>query len=186
MDFIARVKDLKQQFSNQLNITLETTNMNIINTLNNYMKANRDLAVEIKKKSEKRSKDANSYAWHLMQQIGKYLNKSKDDVYIEMLGRYGVFTHIIVKPNVVERVEEGWRLVRNLGEVTINGKSGVQLQCYFGSSTYTTEEMSVFIDGIVSECKEMGIETLSDEEINTMKDEWGVDNKNNTKGESEI
>ena len=62
MDFIARIKDLKQQFSNQLNITLETTNMNIINTLNNYMKANRDLAVEIKKKSEKRSKDANSYA----------------------------------------------------------------------------------------------------------------------------
>ena len=36
--------------------------------------------------------------------------------------------------------------------------------------------MSVFIDGIVLECKEMGIETLSDEEINTMKNEWGVKN----------
>ena len=177
MDFIARIKNISSQFSNQLNITLETTNMNIVDTLNNYIKSNRDLAVEIKKKSEKRSKDANSYAWHLMQQMGKYLNKSKDEVYIDMLGRYGVFTHIIVKPNVVSRIEEEWRLVRNLGEVTINGKSGIQLQCYFGSSTYTTEEMAAFIDGIVSECKEMGIDTLSDEEIDTMKNEWGVKNE---------
>lgn len=186
MDFIGKIKNINKEFSNQLNITLTTTNMNIIDTLNNYMQSNRDLAIEIKKKSEKRSKDANSYAWHLMQKIGKYICKSKDEVYIDMLGRYGVFTHIIVKPSVVERVEEEWRLVRNLGEVTINGKTGIQLQCYFGSSTYTTEEMAVFIDGIVSECKEMGIETLSNEEIDKMKKEWGVENKNNTKGESEI
>ena len=37
--------------------------------------------------------------------------------------------------------------------------------------------MAAFIDGIVSECKEMGIDTLSDEEIDTMKNEWGVKNE---------
>lgn len=173
MDFIGQIKNIEVKFSNQLNITLETTNLNHIETLNKYLKSGKDVSVEIKRKSEKRSKDANSYAWHLMQQIGKYLHKSKDEVYIDMLGRYGVFTHIVVKPNVVERIEEEWRLVRNLGEVTINGKTGIQLQCYFGSSTYTREEMTVFIDGIVSECKEMGIETLSNEEIDTIKKEWG-------------
>lgn len=173
MDFIGQIKNIEVKFSNQLNITLETTNLNHIETLNKYLKSGKDVSVEIKRKSEKRSKDANSYAWHLMQQIGKYLHKSKDEVYIDMLGRYGVFTHIVVKPNVVERIEEEWRLVRNLGEVTINGKTGIQLQCYFGSSTYTREEMAIFIDGIVSECKEMGIETLSNEEIDTMKKEWG-------------
>ena len=173
MDFIGQIKNIEVKFSNQLNITLETTNLNHIETLNKYLKSGKDVSVEIKRKSEKRSKDANSYAWHLMQQIGKYLHKSKDEVYIDMLGRYGVFTHIVVKPNVVERIEEEWRLVRNLGEVTINGKTGIQLQCYFGSYTYTREEMAAFIDGIVSECKEMGIETLSNEEIDTMKKEWG-------------
>ena len=173
MDFIGQIKNIEVKFSNQLNITLETTNLNHIETLNKYLKSGKDVSVEIKRKSEKRSKDANSYAWHLMQQIGKYLHKSKDEVYIDMLGRYGVFTHIVVKPNVVERIEEEWRLVRNLGKVTINGKTGIQLQCYFGSSTYTREEMAVFIDGIVFECKEMGIETLSNEEIDTIKKEWG-------------
>ena len=151
MDFIGQIKNIEVKFSNQLNITLETTNLNHIETLNKYLKSGKDVSVEIKRKSEKRSKDANSYAWHLMQQIGKYLHKSKDEVYIDMLGRYGVFTHIVVKPNVVERIEEEWRLVRNLGEITINGKTGIQLQCYFGSYTYTREEMAVFIDGIVSE-----------------------------------
>lgn len=45
-----------------------------------------------------------------------------------------------------------------LEEVSVNGKKGVQLRLYFGSSTYDTKEMSVLLDGIVSECRELGIE----------------------------
>lgn len=63
--------------------------------------------------------------------------------------------------------------MRELGEVTVNGKTGVQLQCYFGSSTYDAKEMSVLIDGVVSECKEMGIETMTPDEIARLKSEWG-------------
>ena len=37
-----------------------------------------------------------------------------------------------------------------------------------GSSTYNTEEMSKLIDGLVSECKEQGIETLPPEELERM------------------
>ena len=88
MDFIARIKNISSQFSNQLNITLETTNMNIVDTLNNYIKSNRDLAVEIKKKSEKRSKDANSYAWHLMQQMGFFWNNRWVNILIKVKMRY--------------------------------------------------------------------------------------------------
>jgi len=93
-------------------------------------------------------------------------------LYEDMICRYGVFTHIVVKPSMVERVKEEWRAVRELGEVTVNGKTGIQLQCYFGSSTYNTKEMSVLIDGIVNECKEQGIETLTPEEIADMKRKW--------------
>ena len=170
MDFIGNIKDINIENRNLL-ITLSTTNFSIEEKLQKIK--DKELAITIKKRSQKRSLDANAYAWFLMEEIGKATNKSKDEVYIEMLGRYGIFTHIVVKPNVVERIEEEWRLVRNLGNVTINGKAGVQLQCYFGSSTYTTEEMSRFIDGIITECKDLGIELLSDEEINSMKGEWG-------------
>lgn len=170
MDFIGNIKNINIENRN-LFITLSTTNFSIEEKLQKIK--DKELAITIKKRSQKRNLDANAYAWFLMEEIGKATNKSKDEVYIEMLGRYGVFTHIVVKPNVVERIEEEWRLVRNLGNVTINGKAGVQLQCYFGSSTYTTEEMSRFIDGIITECKDLGIELLSDEEINSMKGEWG-------------
>ena len=122
----------------------------------------------------KRSRDANSYSWVLMQKIAEDQHTDKWSVYLEMLGRYGVFTHIIVRPCVVDRVISEWRTVKNLGEVTVSGQTGIQLQCYFGSSTYDTKEMSVFIEGIVSECHEMGIETATPEELERMKREWGV------------
>ena len=45
--------------------------------------------------------------------------------------------------------------------------------CYFGTSTYNSKELSVLLDGIISEMKEMGLETPSDRElqriINQMK-----------------
>lgn len=122
----------------------------------------------------KRSRDANSYSWVLMQKIAEDQHTDKWSVYLEMLGRYGVFTHIIVRPGVVDRVISEWRTVKNLGEVTVSGQTGIQLQCYFGNSTYDTKEMSVFIEGIVSECHEMGIETATPEELERMKREWGV------------
>lgn len=134
----------------------------------------KQLTIEIKQYKPKRSLDANAYLWVMLQKMAEVLKTSKDELYLEVLGRYGVFTHIIVKPKVVDRVIEEWRTVKNLGEVTVNGTTGIQLQCYFGSSTYDTKEMSVLIDGIVNECKELGIDTLSTEEIKKMKERWGV------------
>lgn len=41
-----------------------------------------------------------------------------------------------------------------------------------GSHTYDSKEMSVLIDGIISEAKELGIETLPPDEIGRMKQQW--------------
>jgi hypothetical protein len=131
------------------------------------------LAVEIKQLRNKRSLDANSYFWTLLSKMADALNTSKDELYLQMLERYGVFTHIVVKPNVVEKVKREWRTVKELGEVTVNGKTGIQLQCYFGSSSYDSKEMSVLINGVVQEAKEIGIETATPADIERMKTEWG-------------
>ena len=99
---------------------------------------------------EKRSLDANAYAWVLMQKIAEAIHTDKWSVYLMMLERYRpVFTHIIVRPEAVERVMGEWRTVKVLGPIQVNGSSGIQLQCYFGSSTFDSKEMSSFIDGIV-------------------------------------
>lgn len=155
-------------------IVLTTDNVRIdISDLKAVIDKGKELSVEIKQYRQKRSLDANAYFWVLLSKMADALGTTKDELYLIMLERYGVFTHVVVKPNVVERVKQEWRTVRELGEVTINGKTGIQLQCYFGSSTYDTKEMSVLIDGVVSECKEMGIETMTPEELTLLKQEWG-------------
>lgn len=130
------------------------------------------LTVEISQYREKRSLDSNAYLWVLLSKMAQVLKTDKDEVYLMMLERYGVFTHIIVRPDVVDRVISEWRIVRNLGKIKVGKSEGYQLQCYFGSSTYDTAEMSTLIDGVVSECREMGIETLTDEEIASMNQQW--------------
>ena len=107
--------------------------------------------------------------WVLLQQLADKLETTKDELYLIMLGKYGVFTHTVVKPNVVERVKEEWKL----GEVKINGQTGIQLQCYFGSSGYDSKEMSTLVNGVVNECKEQGITTLDELELDKMVSKWG-------------
>jgi hypothetical protein len=144
-----------------------------VSKLKEILSKGKYLQVEIKQYRARRSLDANAYLWVLLQKMAEILDTSKDELYLEELSRYGVFTHIIVKPNMVEKVKQEWRTVRELGEVTVNGQTGVQLQCFFGSSSYDSKEFSVLLDGVVSDAKELEIETMTPAEIESMKQAWG-------------
>lgn len=130
--------------------------------------------ITLKKYREKRSLDANAYLWVLVGKIAENLKTDNDSIYLSLLERYGVYTFVVVKPDMVERVKQEWRLTKELGEVTVNGKKGIQIQCFFGSHTYDTKEMSRLIDGVVSEAKDLGIDTRTPEEIFLMEQAWGV------------
>lgn len=43
---------------------------------------------------------------------------------------------------------------------------------YYGSSCYDTKQMSSLIDHLVQDCKALGIETLTPQELARMKEEW--------------
>jgi hypothetical protein len=43
------------------------------------------------------------------------------------------------------------------------------------SRFYDTRQMSILIDGVVAECKEQGIETMTPAEIDELKQRWGVE-----------
>lgn len=139
------------------------------------------LRITCKTYREKRSLDANAYAWVLMQKIAEATHTDKWTIYLRCLERYSrVFTHILVLPAAVEMAKAEWRATLELGEVVLrNEETGdevtfVQLQCYAGSSSFDTKEMSVFLSGIVDECKGLGIETLSPAKIDEMNQRWGV------------
>jgi hypothetical protein len=60
-----------------------------------------------------------------------------------------------------------------VGESELNGKLFKHLAILIGSSQYDTKQMSILIDGIVSECRELGIETKPEEEIRSLIESWG-------------
>jgi hypothetical protein len=132
-----------------------------------------EVTVEIKKFRKSRSLDANAMFWKICGEIAGVLRTNKDDVYLEMLSSYGVYTHVVVKPNMVERVKQEWRTVRELGEVTINGQTGIQMQCFFGSSTYDSKEFAILLDGVISEAKELGISVMDESDKMLLLNEWG-------------
>ena len=134
------------------------------------------LSIKAVKYRQKRSLDANAYAWVLMQKIAEAVDSDKWSVYLRCLQDYSrSFTHVIVKAAAVDRMKELYRTCVDLGEVTVNGQTGHQLQVYYGSSTFDTKEMSIFIDGIVRDCKELGIETMTPAELERMKSQWQRD-----------
>ena len=44
--------------------------------------------------------------------------------------------------------------------------------CYFGSSTLDSKEFSVLLDGVISEMKEMGLETPTSKEMQRAIERW--------------
>ena len=174
MELTGKIKDTSMDWKTQrFNILLEVNeNDTFVNSIDEIAACEK-LSIKIDKYREKRSLDANAYAWVLIQKIAEAVNSDKWSVYLRCLQDYSrSFTHIIVKENAVERMKELYRTCVDLGEVTVNGQTGHQLQVYYGSSTFDTKEMSVFLEGIVRECKELGIETKSPAELERMKALW--------------
>lgn len=130
----------------------------------------RETLFEIKQYREKRSRNANSYAWALMGQIADALRTDKDSVYLTMLKRYGQSEMVSVRSDI--DVRGFFKYYEFAGTSRLNGKEFTHYRVYKGSSEYDTREMAVLIDGIVSEAQEMDIETLTPKELQFLKDEW--------------
>lgn len=119
----------------------------------------REQLFDVSPHKEKRSLNANGLLWMCLGEIASALRTDKWDVYLQMLKRYGTYTHVCVHPKAVEAVKKQWREVEEVGRGTVNGVESVQLLCYFGSSTMNSKEFSVLLDGVISEMKEMGLPT---------------------------
>ena len=109
----------------------------------------------------------------MISEIADKTNTDKWSVYKELLVRYSnSYEYLIVKPQAIKSLEKVFRVIKNVGEGQIKGNKTIQIQGYYGSSTFNTKEMATFIDGIVSECKEQGIETQNESEIKELVKLW--------------
>lgn len=129
-----------------------------------------DKAVElsVRKWTEKRSLDANAYLWALITKIANAIRESKEDVYFDALKAYGQGGAVSVDEKYVEDFCRTWKYNEKLGETQLNGKTFVHFRFWVGSSEYNTEEMSILIDGVVREAKNLGIETMDEAELKSL------------------
>ena len=129
--------------------------------------------------SNGRSRDANAFCWALCSEIGKALTPPvpKDDIYRMAIKAVGVYIdkelYLWDVPTVRRRWEShgvGW-----LFEVVDDAGTGKKLcNLYFGSSTYTVDEMRVLIDWLIDQCRQMELPIpLSQKQTEELLERWG-------------
>ena len=130
----------------------------------------REKLFEIKPYRQKRSLNANAYAWVLINEMANRLRTSKDEVYQEMLKRYGQSKVISVLSEI--DISRFVKYYEEIGKGHVEGKEFTHYRCFIGSSEYDSREMAILIDGIVSEAQELGIDTLPTTAVERMKALW--------------
>lgn len=142
-----------------------------------------DLKINLKKWRNKRSLTANAYYWVLVGKIAEHIEQPQSVVHNILLRNYGVLDIVdgdsltVMVPDTDEAAMEVLRKetyhLRPTSKV-IDGKKG-KLRAYrimLGSSYYDTKQFSTLLEGTISECKSMGIETLPDEELKGMMEDY--------------
>lgn len=135
----------------------------------------KDLDITITKHREKRSLDANAMLWACLGEMASALRTDNWSMYLYELERYGKFTHILVRPDMVEAVKKQWRETKVVGETEVMDdgelKPMVQMICFFGSSTYDTAEFSRLLDGVISDMKDLGLPAPPDGDMKRLIEE---------------
>lgn len=135
------------------------------------------LQVEIKKKSKKRSLNANAYFWKLADQLAEKLKTTSVEIYKEIIHRVGVYDDLLIRKKAEKDFIKAWES-NGVGwiveKVPYGSKEYSQLKAYKGSSQYDTKQMTRLIDELVTECEEQGINTLTPDEQAELLQRWNV------------
>ena len=175
MEFTGNIKGIARDWeTNKFNITFSINENSAVNEID--MLKDSKLSIKAVKYRKKRSLDANAYLWVICSKLAEVHQTSKDEIYEQRLQKYGVLyqdeenNYIIVtlKADIdTSKIEGHWKYYKS----SEDGKFKSYLMIK-GTSLYNTSEMARFIDLVVQEAKEEGIETLTPLELERMKAEW--------------
>lgn len=146
--------------------------LNLLDKLKKIVDKEGMKSVEIKTERKSRSLNSNAYFWTLVNKIAVAMKSTDDEIYIDMLHKYGTKEYVACLPDIIPELKKAFKIVETVSKTVINGKWGVTLRLIRGSSTYDTKEMSTLIEGIVDEAKILQIETLSPKDLKIMNDSW--------------
>lgn len=148
------------------------------------METGKTYTCTLAEKRKKRSLDANAYYHVLVRELAHVLGITENACHNLMLRRYGAIEEvsgerpIVFIPDTEEAentaLEEERFHIKPTSQ-TKTGKNGCVYRAYYflkGSHDYETKEMHYLISGVVDECKSCGIETKTQEEIDSLVRRW--------------
>lgn len=174
MNFIATKINIGQDFNEgAYTVTFYTKQSPI--QIYEKLKDISQINVEAKKKSNIRSLDANAYMWTLLNKLQDNLHIPKEEIYRDLIRNIGEYEVLPVRNEAVDKFCKAWSK-KGLGWVTETTKSKLDgftnVLAYYGSSVYSTKSMTRLIDLVIQECQQLGIETKSKNEIDSLLESW--------------
>ena len=168
-----RLRDLTMNRDGTQNITI-TVNADFRDSFDELQE--KEVDIEIKIHREKRSRDANAYAWVLIDKIAEVMKEDKISIYRSAIRHIGgVSEPICVRDKAVTALRECWEQ-RGIGWITDTMPSKIEgcttVILYYGSSTYDTKQMSALIDQLIQEAKALGIPTDTPAQLEQLQREW--------------
>jgi hypothetical protein len=137
----------------------------------------KDLEVTFKPWRKKRSLNANAYCWELLGELSEAMNLPAEEIYRNAIKAVGIYKDFPPLPQAeANTLKTAWRQL-GIGWIADQldydeDGSRVVVRCYYGSSVYNTRQMSRLVDYIVQDCKALGIETKTPEELAYLKEQW--------------
>lgn len=139
----------------------------------------KDLRIKIKKWVKRRSLNANRYFHVLNDEIAAAIGSSRFYTKNWLIAKYGERLIIDDVPQTITtKAPPEYMLEQEMLHTSLfntsekNGATWYSYRLYMGSHLYDSAQMSKLIDGAVYEAKQVGVETMSPEEIERLKKEW--------------
>lgn len=134
------------------------------------------LDLTIKEHRQRRSLDANAYAWVLIGKIAEKLNTDPVEIYREAVRHIpGVYDIICIRERAASAFCDAWQKngLAWMTEIQPSKIAGcVNVQYWYGSSTYDSKQMSALVDSLVQDAENIGIPTDTREYIDAVKGRW--------------
>ena len=141
----------------------------------------KEYTAEVKQYRQKRSKNANDLLWELCTQLSIKLAKekaivSKEEIYRKHIKAAGKCDFVACVERAAEELIQSWQhkgigwFAEKVDDCKIPGC--VKICLYYGSSTYTTDEMSRLLDSVIQECEDCGLQVMSPSDLALIKEEW--------------
>ena len=169
-----KIVDIVRTFEKKFRVTFEVDSIDELTGLEGF------LYITVKKLGKKRSLNANAYFHVLVGKIAEAMNPpiSKARAKNILLGKYGQ-REFDSKGQLIISVRSDIDLLERedlhcviVGYGKVNDTDFTHYAIVRPSHTYDSMEMAALIDGTVEDAKELGIPTLSENEIKHMEQLW--------------